>query len=85
MSLAALLLILAALRFWSATIAPFSCSDINIICESFHLVSFASVSLNCNRVTLAFVSVAKEEEEAISWFEECPIFSFQLYNVIINQ
>lgn len=43
--------------------------DINLICESFHSISFISVPLKCNRVALTFASVAYEKEEAFSWFE----------------
>lgn len=43
--------------------------EVNLICESFHSVSFDSVPLKCNRVALALASVANGKDEAFSWFE----------------
>ena len=37
------------------------------------------------QATLAFASVAKENNEVIVWLKEYPLFSFPLYKVILNK
>ena len=52
--------------------------DIGLIRDSFSFISFHSIPLRCNRATLALVSAAKENEEAIIWLKECPSFFFPI-------
>ncbi|XP_075654704.1 uncharacterized protein LOC142624852 [Castanea sativa] len=58
--------------------------DIKLICEHFVDISFVSVPLKCNRAALALASVAKENEEAIVWIEECPSFLFPIVQLDIE-
>ena len=59
--------------------------DIAIIKDSFNFISFSSIPLRCNRAALDLANVAKEKEEVIFWFEECPSFLFPIVQSDIYQ
>ena len=44
----------------------------DVLCGSFYFISFASLSLRCNRAALALVTIAKENEGV------CPSFLFPI-------
>ena len=46
--------------------------DISLIRDSFSFISFHSIPLQCNHVTLALASAAKENEGVIVWLEKYP-------------
>ena len=39
---------------------------VDVLCGSFYFISFASLSLQCNRAVLTLVSIAKENEGGMS-------------------